>query len=73
MGYNGYTDKKKLSNQRYLSKVTRASIILTKEEKEMLTNKAKSEGKSLNNYLRNAVGLKDTPMQKDDMEQEEKS
>ena len=52
MGYNGYTEKKKESNKKYMDKLARISIWLTPTEKEFIEIKAQSVGKSLNQYMK---------------------
>lgn len=52
MGYNGYTEKKKESNKKYMDKLARISLWLTPEEKAAIERKATAEGKSLNQYIK---------------------
>lgn len=52
MGYNGYTEKKKESNKKYMDKLARISLWLTPEEKAAIERKAAAEGKSLNQYIK---------------------
>ena len=52
MGYNGYTEKKKVSNEKYLKKFVNITFRITPEEKQVLEMKAKSAGKSVNQYLK---------------------
>lgn len=52
MGYNGYTEKKKESNKKYMDKLARISLWLTPEEKAEIERKAAAEGKSLNRYIK---------------------
>lgn len=52
MGYNGYTEKKKESNKKYMDKLARISLWLTPEEKAAIEKKAAAEGKSLNQYVK---------------------
>ncbi len=66
---NKYTEKRKVSNLRYRSKLSKAEVWLTPEEKEILKKKAEAENKSLSGLFRNAVGLKDTPLQKEDADE----
>ena len=63
---NKYTEKRKESNKRYKEKLTRSDVWLTPQEKEDAKQKAKAEGKSLNAYIRNRMGYKDTPMMQED-------
>lgn len=55
MGYNGYTEKKKASNAKYLSKFKEIRLRTTPEEKEIIENKAREAGKSVNQYLKDLV------------------
>ena len=59
---NKYTEKRKESNLRYRSKLSKSEVWFTPEEKTMIKEMAKKEGKSLNSFIRNCLGLKDTPM-----------
>lgn len=52
MGYNGYTEKKKASNERYLAKLAEIRIRMTPEEKTRIEQKASAAGKSVNQYLK---------------------
>ncbi len=52
MGYNGYTEKKKASNARYLAKQAEIRIRIKPEEKTIIENNAKRAGKSVNQYIR---------------------
>lgn len=52
MGYNGYTEKKKESNKRYMEKLTRCTIWLSPEEKQQIERKAAEQGKSVNQFLK---------------------
>lgn len=56
-----YDEKRKQSNKKYMDSVTRVAIWLTPEEKTELVERADCEGKSLNGYIRNRLGFKDTP------------
>ncbi|AOZ97904.1 plasmid mobilization protein [Butyrivibrio hungatei] len=68
MGYNGYTDKKRASNKKYMEQLSRRAFYLTKEENEDLKARADKSGKSVNSFIRNALGYQDTPMQNDNYE-----
>ena len=61
MAKNPYNDKKKASNKKYMDSLSRISVWVTPEEKILLVDKADAEEKSLNGYIRNALGLKDKP------------
>lgn len=52
MGYNGYTEKKKASNERYLAKFERITFRVTADEKQTIEEKASKAGKSVNKYLK---------------------
>lgn len=52
MGYNGYTEKRKAANERYLAKFAEIRIRITPEEKKIIEDKAKEAGKSVNQYLK---------------------
>lgn len=51
MGYNGYTEKRKASNERYLAKFVKPTIRMTEEEKKIIEKAAISAGKSFNRYM----------------------
>lgn len=51
MGYNGYTEKRKASNERYLAKFVKPTIRMTAEEKKIIEEKAVKAGKSFNRYM----------------------
>ena len=51
MGYNGYTEKKKLSNKKYEEKFKRPHLRLTKSEKELIEKAAANSGKSFNAFV----------------------
>lgn len=51
MGYNGYTDKKKASNNKYLAKFLKPTIRMTREEKTEIEKRAEAAGKSFNRYM----------------------
>ncbi len=57
-----YDEKRKKSNKKYMDSLTRATIWLTPDEKAILKERADKENKSLNCYLRNLLGFKDTPL-----------
>ena len=52
MGYNGYTEKRKASNKKYMDKLSRTVIWTTPEEKKQIEAKAHAAGKSVNQYLK---------------------
>lgn len=52
MGYNGYTEKKKESNKRYLDTRARVVLWLDPEEKAEIEERAKAAGKSVNQFLK---------------------
>lgn len=55
MGYNGYTEKKKASNKKYLSKFINITFRATPEEKKLIEEKALKAGKSVNQYIKDSV------------------
>ena len=61
MGYNGFTEKKKLSNMKYLKQFSRVTVCFTPQEKELIAKKAAEEKKTIPKYIRSRLGLADTP------------
>ena len=56
MGYNGYTEKKKASNKKYMDSIKRISVWVTPEEKEIIEEKAKKAGKkSINQFIKDSI------------------
>jgi predicted HicB family RNase H-like nuclease len=55
MGYNGYTEKKKISNQKYMEKIKKVSVWVTPEEKNIIEQKAQKENKSINQYIKDLI------------------
>ena len=55
MGYNGYTEKKKISNQKYMEKIKKVSVWVTPEEKTIIEQKAQKENKSINQYIKDLI------------------
>lgn len=51
MGYNGYTEKRKASNEKYLAKLVKPTIRMTPEEKRIIEEKAIKAGKSFNRFI----------------------
>lgn len=51
MGYNGYTEKKKESNERYLAKFEKPTIRMTPEEKKIIEQGARAAGKSFTRFM----------------------
>jgi uncharacterized protein (DUF1778 family) len=51
MGYNGYTDKKKASNEKYLAKFVKPTIRMTADEKKIIEQGARQAGKSFNRFM----------------------
>lgn len=51
MGYNGYTEKRKASNNKYLSKLIKPTIRMTAEEHQEIQRAADLVGKSFNRYV----------------------
>ncbi|WP_026653424.1 plasmid mobilization protein [Butyrivibrio proteoclasticus] len=62
MAQRKYDEKRKQSNKKYMDSLTRVTIWLTPDEKAILKERADKEKKSVNCYLRNLLGYKDTPM-----------
>ena len=60
---NPYTDSRKAANKKYMDSLSRVAVWLTQEEKSDLVDRADKEGKSVNAYIRNMLGYKDTPKQ----------
>ncbi len=51
MGYNGYTEKRKASNERYLKKFEKPTVRMTPEEKRIIEQGARSSGKSFTRFM----------------------
>jgi uncharacterized protein (DUF1778 family) len=51
MGYNGYTEKKKASNEKYLAKLVKPTIRMTAEERKIIEQGAREAGKSFNRFM----------------------
>ena len=51
MGYNGYTEKRKASNEKYLAKFEKPTIRMTPEEKKLIEEGATCAGKSFNRFM----------------------
>lgn len=51
MAYAGYNETKKKCNERYLSKFVKPTIRMTEEEKKIIEEAAKKEGKSFNRFI----------------------
>ena len=62
MGYNGYTEKKKLSNRKYLQKFKRVTLCFTPQEKEIIEYRAQKEGQTITKYIRSRLGFSETPL-----------
>ena len=52
MAYSGYTESKKECNKRYLAKFSTYTLRVTVEERNEIERRAKAEGKSVNQYLK---------------------
>lgn len=52
MGYNGYTEKRKASNKKYMDQLARVVVWLKPEEKTIIEQKAAAAGKSVNQYIK---------------------
>lgn len=55
MGYNGYTEKKKQSNARYLNKLESFIVRISPEGKKELELAAAAAGKSRNAFILEAI------------------
>lgn len=51
MGYNGYTEKRKASNEKYLKNFVKPTIRMTPEEKQIIDRAAEKSGKSFTRYM----------------------
>lgn len=51
MGYNGYTEKKKASNEKYLAKFVKPTVRMTADEKKIIEQGARKAGKSFNRFM----------------------
>lgn len=60
MGYNGYTDKKKETNKRYIenNKIARVVLNIPEEEKKKVFDAANRSGQSVNSFIMEAVKKK---------------
>lgn len=55
MAYAGYNEAKKRANKRYLDKMARIPVIVKPEEKQEIERKAREAGKSVNQFIKDAV------------------
>lgn len=55
MGYNGYTEKKKITNKRYLDKLESFIVRISPEGKRELEEAARIAGLSRNAYILEAI------------------
>ena len=55
MGYNGYTEKKKITNKRYLDKLESFIVRISPDGKKELERAAAEEGKSRNAFILEAI------------------
>lgn len=51
MGYNGYTEKRKISNEKYLKKLVKPTVRMTPEEKQIIEQAAINAGMSFNRFM----------------------
>ncbi len=58
MGYNGYTEKKKITNKRYLDKLESFIVRISPEGKKELERAAAGSGKSRNAFILEAISEK---------------
>lgn len=49
--YNGYNETQAKAYKKYMDKKAVVTVRMTKEEKEVLNQKAAAEGKSINQYI----------------------
>nr|DAO53792.1 MAG TPA: NikA, BACTERIAL CONJUGATION, RELAXASE, DNA [Caudoviricetes sp.] len=49
--YNGYTETQARAYKKYMNDRAVVTVRMTKEEKRILEEKAKAEGKSINQYI----------------------
>ena len=57
MGYNGYSESRKNANKAYMEKQARVTIWMKPEEKKDIEERAKAAGKSVNQYIKELIGL----------------
>ena len=57
MGYNGYTEKKKETNKRYLenNNIVRVVLNIPASDKQMIAEAASRSGTSINKFIMDAV------------------
>lgn len=57
MGYNGYTEKKKVSNEKYIknNKLVQILFRVTDEEKKKIMSYIEKTGKSANQWIKEAI------------------
>ena len=57
MGYNGYTEKKKETNKRYLenNNIVRVVLNIPASDKQMIAEAASRSGISINKFIMDAV------------------
>ncbi len=55
MGYNGYTEKKKASNERYLSKLSNIVLRMKPDYKELIDRASEQRGLSRNAFILQAI------------------
>ena len=55
MGYNGYTEKKKITNKRYLDKLESFIVRISPDGKKNLERAAAESGKSRNAFILEAI------------------
>ena len=54
-GYVGYNDAKKASNKKYMDKLARVVLWVSPEEKKEIEERARADGKSVNQYVKEKV------------------
>ena len=55
MPYEGYTEKRKASNKRYMDKLTRITLWLKPEEKKIIEDQAAAAGKKTSEYIKDIL------------------
>ena len=66
MPYEGYTEKRKASNKRYMDKLTRITLWLKPEEKKIIEDQAATAGKKTSEYIKDIL----LPLRVKDQEKE---
>lgn len=67
MPYEGYTEKRKASNKRYMDKLTRITLWLKPDEKKFIEDQAAAAGKKTSEYIKDII----MPLRVKDQEQKQ--